>query len=384
MHTRNFVALSLALLTGWPVAAKDLPLETLRMPAGYQIAVYAEVPNARQMAQGADGIVYVGTRRLGKVFAVVDRNGDFSADEVLEIDSDLNLPTGVAYKDGNLYVGAVNQILEYSSIDSNLTSPPKPSTVVDDLPSERHHGWKFIDFGPDGLLYVPVGAPCNICLSEDPRYTSILRLDVDDPKPEIYATGIRNTVGFDWHPNTGEMWFTDNGRDNLSDDSPVCELNRVTKQGQHFGYPYFHADGIADPEFGTQGKSADQYVQPELLLGPHVAPLGMLFYTGSMLPKAMHLQALIAEHGSWNRSPEAGHTGYRVTVAHEIEGKLQYEVLIDGWLADTNEAWGRPVDLLQLKDGSILISDDRAGVVYRLTYAEPMQNLSSRSKATGS
>jgi glucose/arabinose dehydrogenase len=373
MQTRSFVALSLALLLTWPTAAKSLPLETLRMPAGYQIAVYAEVANARQMAEGAEGIVYVGTRRLGKVFAVVDRDGDFTADEVFEIASDLNLPSGVAYKDGSLYVGAVNQILEYASIDSNLASPPKPSTIVDDLPTEQHHGWKFIDFGPDGLLYVPIGAPCNICLSEDPRYTSILRMDVDNPKPEIYATGVRNTVGFDWHPVSGELWFTDNGRDSLGDETPACELNRVTKQGQHFGYPYFHADGIADPEFGVEGKPANQYVQPELLLGPHVAPLGMLFYTGSMLPKAMRHQALIAEHGSWNRTPEAGHTGYRVTVAHEKEGKLQYQVLIQGWLAETNEAWGRPVDLLQMKDGSVLISDDHAGVIYRLTYTEPQQ-----------
>tara|TARA_R110002072_G_scaffold59158_5_gene150794 strand:+ start:74432 stop:75601 length:1170 start_codon:yes stop_codon:yes gene_type:complete len=386
MLPRILIGLSLALPLTLPVSAKELPLETLRMADGFKIEVYAEVPNARQMAQGADGIVYVGTRRLGKVFAVVDGNGDFSADEVIEIDSGLNLPSGVAYQNGNLYVGAVSEILEYPGIDTSLESPPEPRKIIDDLPTDRHHGWKFIDFGPDGLLYVPVGAPCNICLSADPRYTSILRFDVAQSQsqsqsksrlqPEIYATGIRNTVGFDWHPETGELWFTDNGRDNLGDDSPSCELNRVTAKGQHFGYPYYHAEGIVDPEFGTKGKTADQYVEPELLLGPHVAPLGMLFYTGKMLPSKLHRQALIAEHGSWNRTPEAGHTGYRVSVAQGQTGGLRHEVLIEGWLEASNEAWGRPVDLLQLKDGSVLISDDQAGVIYRLTYREP----SSESK----
>ena len=368
MLIRMFVFVSL-MLAYFAVVAKELPLEKLNIPAGYEISVYAEVPNARQMTQGADGIVYVGTRRLGKVFAVVDRDGDYVADEVIEIDAGLDLPTGVAYRDGNLYVGAVNQILEYSGIDTQLSEPPEPNVIVADLPTERHHGWKFIDFGPDGQLYVPVGAPCNICLSEDPRYSSILRLDVKNPKPEIYVTGIRNTVGFDWHPATGELWFSDNGGDLLGDDFPPCELNRVTAAGQHFGYPFYHADSKPDPEFGAKGRAADQYIEPAMLLGPHVAPLGVLFYTGEMLPKGLRHQALIAEHGSWNRTPEAGHTGYRITMAKEQKGQFTYEVLIDGWLADNNEAWGRPVDFLQLDDGSLLISDDSAGVIYRLTYS---------------
>jgi glucose/arabinose dehydrogenase len=349
--------------------AKTLPLADLKLPDGYKIEVYAEVPNARQMAQGADGIVYVGSRRLGKVHAVVDSDHDYKADEVIEIDADLNLPTGVAYKNGSLYVGAVNEILEYKDIDTKLKSPPTPTTIYADLPKDRHHGWKFIDFGPDGDLYVPIGAPCNICLSEDPRYASILRMDVSNPKPEIYVAGVRNTVGFDWHPTTGNLWFSDNGRDMLGDEFPPCELNEVTAAGQHFGYPFYHADGKPDPEFGDQGKAADQYREPALLLGPHVAPLGVLFYTGDMLPAGIKNQALIAEHGSWNRSPEAGHTGYRITIARELAGELMYEVLVEGWLDDNNEAWGRPVDLLQLKDGSLLVSDDRAGVLYRITYS---------------
>ena len=364
---RLFILPALLLLTVTGYAA-SLPLSDLKLPDGYQIEVYAEVPNARQMALGADGIVYVGSRRLGKVHAVVDRNNDFKVDEVIEIDSDLNLPTGVAYKNGNLYVGAVNEILEYKNIDTNLQSPPAPRSIYSDLPKDRHHGWKFIDFGPDGDLYVPIGAPCNICLSEDPRYTSILRLDVNNPEPEIYVTGVRNTVGFDWHPVTGNLWFSDNGRDMLGDEFPPCELNEVTAAGQHFGYPFYHADGKPDPEFGDQGKAPDHYREPALLLGPHVAPLGVLFYTGNMLPAAMKNQALIAEHGSWNRSPEAGHTGYRITLARTIDGTLSYEVFVEGWLDSNNEAWGRPVDLLQLGDGSLLVSDDRAGVLYRITY----------------
>lgn len=323
------------------------------------------MPNARQMTHGGKGVIYVGSRREGKVRAVQYSGSKASA--VTVVDEDLNLPTGVAYKNGSLYVGAVSEILEYKNIDAQLASPPEPKAIVDDLPTDRHHGWKFIDFGPDGQLYAPVGAPCNICLSEDPRYTAILRMDIDNPKPEIYVTGVRNTVGFDWHPTTGELWFSDNGRDLLGDEFPPCELNVATQKGQHFGYPFFHADGKPDPEFGGKGGPREDYVEPALLLGPHVAPLGVHFYLGHQLP--IHHQALIAEHGSWNRTPEAGHTGYRVTLARSVDGKLIYEVLIDGWLDENNEAWGRPVDFLELEDGSLLISDDKAGVIYRLTYS---------------
>ncbi len=355
-----------AALTVTP-AVSAMPLDSLNMPDGYQIEVYAEVTNARQMAQGPEGIIYVGTRRDGRVFAVVDKDDDFKADQVIEIDAELNLPSGLTYKGGDLYVGAVSEILVYRDIDQQLNSPPEPEVLIGDLPTERHHGWKFIDFGPDGHLYVPVGAPCNICLSEDPRYASILRYDIEEPaKPEIYAHGVRNTVGFDWHPETGNLWFSDNGRDHLGDESPACELNEVSEAGQHFGYPFFHEDGLADPEFGEKGQSASSYIEPALKLGPHVAPLGILFYTGDMFPDLKN-QVLIAEHGSWNRTPEAGHTGYRVTLGREQEKGMSYEVLIDGWLEDSNESWGRPVDFLQLKDGSLLISDDKANVIYRLS-----------------
>lgn len=348
--------------------AKNLPLGQLNLPAGFLIDKYAEVDNARQMAHGGKGIIFVGTRKDGNVYAVVDADGDKKADSVHLIDHDLNLPSGLAYRDGDLYVGAVNEILVYRNIDSQLKSPPKPQVLTDQLPDKSHHGWKYLGFGPDGKLYIPVGAPCNICLSENPQFASILRMDVTKPDQiEHYVSGIRNTVGFDWHPTTGELWFTDNGRDLMGDNLPPGELNRISKQGQHFGYPFFHAGDIADPKFGD-GKKPEDYVYPELKLDPHVAALGMKFYFGNMFPKAYQQQVFMAEHGSWNRSKEAGHTGHRITVARKnSDGKLVYETLIDGWL-QKNKAWGRPVDVLELDDGSMLISDDKAGVIYRLSY----------------
>ena len=349
--------------------AKDLPLETLTLPEGFEISIFAEVENARQLARGDDGTIYVGSRRAGKVHAVRDNDGDYRADKVYLIDESLTMPSGVTFHDGDLFVGAVDRILRYPNIAAKLNSPPEPEVLIDNLPDEKHHGWKFIDFGPDNYLYVPVGAPCNICLSEDERFASILKIDIKEPTAEIYARGIRNTVGFDWHPTTGELWFTDNGRDMLGDDIPPCELNRISAENQHFGYPFFHGDGIRDPEFGD-GKNADDFEPPALALGPHVAPLGLLFYTGNQFPSRYKNQAFIAEHGSWNRSEEAGHTGYRVTLAIDSSGTPVYETLIDGWLKEDNSAWGRPVDFLQLPDGSILISDDTAGVIYRLSYRD--------------
>ena len=351
------------------VDAKPLPLSKLNLPDGFVIEQYAEVPNARQMTRGGEGVIYVGTRRKGKVYAVVDNDGDHKSDEVHLIDSNLNMPSGLAYRDGDLYVGAVNKVLVYRDIDSQLADPPKAELLTDQLPGEQHHGWKYLGFGPDGKLYIPVGAPCNICLSKNPQFASILRMDVSKPEQlESYASGIRNTVGFDWHPNTGELWFTDNGRDMMGDDLPPGELNRISSQGQHFGYPFFHAGTIADPKFG-KGKNSAHYVHPELNLDPHVAALGIKFYLGKMFPKQYHQQVFMAEHGSWNRSKEAGHTGHRITVARENSaGDLVYDTLIDGWLQN-NKAWGRPVDVLELDDGSMLISDDKAGVIYRLSYA---------------
>ncbi len=354
----------------WP---DDLPLDKISLPEGFTIEVYADsVPNARQMALSPSGVLYVGSRRDGTVHAVVDSDGDMKGDEVLMIAEDLEMPSGLAYREGSLYVAAVSRILRYDDIDSRLQDPPEPVVIVDDLPTEGHHGWKFIDFGPDGKLYVPVGAPCNVCERPDP-FATVLRMNADGSEREVYARGIRNSVGFAWHPSTGELWITDNGSDNISDDPaitddlPSCELNHAPEPGMHFGYPYYHQGDTPDPEFG-EGRTADEFTPPAVLLGPHVAPLGIDFYTGTMFPESYQNQAFIAEHGSWNRREKIG---YRVKLVHFDENGLAtgQEVFAEGWLEeDTN--WGRPVDIETLPDGSILISDDQANAIYRVTYSE--------------
>lgn len=364
------VLLFVAAYIYWP---DDLPLDKIRLPEGFTIEVYADsVPNARQMALSPSGVLYVGSRRDGTVHAVVDSDGDMKGDEVFVIAEDLVMPSGLAYREGSLYVAAVSRILRYDDIDSHLHDPPEPVVVVDDLPTERHHGWKFIDFGPDGKLYVPVGAPCNVCERPDP-FATVLRMNADGSEREVYARGIRNSVGFAWHPTTGELWITDNGSDNISedpaitDDLPSCELNHAPEPGMHFGYPYYHQGDTPDPEFG-EGRTADEFTLPAILLGPHVAPLGIDFYTGTMFPESYRNQAFIAEHGSWNRREKIG---YRVKLVHFDEDGLAtgQEVFAEVWLeGDTN--WGRPVDVETLPDGSILISDDQANAIYRVTYSE--------------
>jgi glucose/arabinose dehydrogenase len=351
-------------------AKADVQLDKLKLPEGFTIDVWAaEVPNARSMAVSESGIVFVGNRQEKNVYALVDENGDGKADSKYVLANDLRMPNGVAIKDGDLYVAEVSRILRFKNIENNLTKPTY-EVVYDGYPDEAHHGWKFIAFGPDGMLYVPVGAPCNICLSEDPIFASITRLDVSKPgaKPEIYANGVRNSVGMTWHPETKELWFTDNGRDMLGDDTPDCELNRATKVGQHFGYPFWHAGTIKDPELGSEGKEASFYTAPEAKLGAHTAPLGLRFYTGDQFPATYKNQLFIAKHGSWNRSTKSG---YEVVLARlDAAGKVSgQEVMVSGWLDQaTQEAWGRPVDVQQLADGSLLISDDVANCIYRLSY----------------
>lgn len=367
-----------ALLLGLAGAATLLPptadisLDKIELPEGFSIELYADdVPNARQMALTPGGTLFVGSRQGGKVHAVVDRDGDFKADQVYLIDEDLTMPSGVAFRDGSLYVGAVNRILRYDDIEARLDDPPEPVEVVSDLPSDGHHGWKYIDFGPDGKLYVPVGAPCNICEKPDP-YAAILRMNPDGSAREVYARGVRNSVGLAWHPTTGHLWFTDNGRDNISpdaavtDDLPSCELNHAPEPGLHFGFPYIHQGDTPDPEFG-EGHSPDDYTPPAVKLGPHVAPLGLVFYTGDMFPDAYKNQAFIAEHGSWNRRQK---NGYRIQLVHfdEAGNAVGQEVFAKGWL-DGEENWGRPNDVEQMPDGSLLVSDDQAGAIYRITYA---------------
>lgn len=347
--------------------AASLPLDRIKLPAGFKIDVYAEVPDARSMALSPSGIVYVGNKDKGSVYAIQDTNGDHKADKRWEVASGLNMPNGVAFSGGDLYIAEVSRISRLPSIESNLSRPPRLVTVNDDYPSETHHGWKYIAFGPDGKLYVPVGAPCNICERDDDVYASITRINKDGSGREVFAHGVRNSVGFTWHPETKEMWFTDNGRDMLGDNKPSCELNIAARAGQHFGYPYCHEGAIKDPEFGNKRPCAD-FVAPAEKLGPHVAPLGLKFYTGSMFPASFRNQLFVAEHGSWNRSKKSGYVIALVTV--KGGRSAGHEVFASGWLNDdTQKVWGRPVDILMLEDGSMLVSDDQAGVVYRISYA---------------
>jgi glucose/arabinose dehydrogenase len=359
----NLPGSSAPALTGY---AATLPLEKIKLPAGFTISVFAEVEDARSMALSPSGVLYVGNRDKDKVYAVKDENGDFKADKKWVLATGLNMPNGVAFKDGNLYVAEVNKISKFTGIESKLDNPGTPTVITESYPKDGHHGWKYIAFGPDGKLYVPVGAPCNICESEDEIYASITRINVDGSGREIFAKGVRNTVGFTWHPTTKELWFTDNGRDMLGDDTPSCELNIASKKGMHFGYPYCHEGGIKDPEFGAK-HPCSEFTAPADKLGPHVAPLGLKFYTGKMFPASYKNQVFVAEHGSWNRKKKIG---YNVTLVKTQNNKVAgHEVFASGWLDDESQKeWGRPVDVLLMPDGSMLVSDDKAGVIYRISY----------------
>lgn len=348
-----------------------LPIQEIKLPPGFAIQVYSDqVPNARQMALSPKGILYVGSRNEGKVYAVVDQDRDGRAEKVHTIARGLELPSGVAFRDGALYVAEVNRVLRWDGIDGKIADPPKPAVVSEAFPRDRHHGWKFIAFGPDGLLYVPVGAPCNICEGDKPIYATITRLRVGPDgkggQPEIFASGIRNTVGFDWHPQTRELWIAENGRDWLGNDNPPDELNRAYKQGLHFGFPYCHGGDTPDPEFGKK-QGCERFEKPAIKLGPHVAAIGMRFYTGTLFPAAYRNHAFIAEHGSWNRDEPLG---YRVTLVKVDGGRaVSYETFAEGWLRKNGKAWGRPADVLVMPDGALLVSDDEAGAIYRITYA---------------
>jgi glucose/arabinose dehydrogenase len=355
--------------TAWSSIAAALPLETIKLPPGFAIELWARVDNARQMALGGTdekgGVLYVGSRGAGKVHAV-RFDAAYRAGPVTRIAEGLNMPSGLAWRNGSLYVGAVNRILRYDEIDQRIDRPPAPVTVTDTLPKDTHHGWKFIAFGPDGRLYVPVGAPCNICDPGDP-HAAMLRMNADGSGREIFARGIRNSVGFDWSPIDGALWFTDNGRDMLGDDSPPDELNRAPRAGMHFGYPFCHGGDLPDPEYGARRKCSE-FEAPAQKLGPHVASLGMRFYTGKMFPAEYRNQIFIAEHGSWNRSKKIG---YRIALVRVRDGRVaSYETFASGWLQGES-GWGRPADLLVLPDGSLLVADDYAGAIYRISYRKP-------------
>jgi glucose/arabinose dehydrogenase len=353
-----------ALAAAWMLpASAAVDLSSIRLPPGFSIEVWAEgVTNARSLAAGGDGVVYVGTRTAGNVYAVRPRAD--GTREVVTVLSGLNMPNGVAYRDGALYVAEVDRILRYDGIASRLAGPPGP-VVVTMLPKERHHGWRYMAFGPDGLLYVAIGVPCNVCDRDKDDFATIVRMKPDGSAREVVARGVRNSVGFTWHPRTRQLWFTDNGRDMLGDDVPPCELNRLSRVGEHFGFPFCHGTGVVDPEFGALG-SCSSSTPPVADLGPHVAPLGLVFYEGSKVPGAFRGDVLIAEHGSWNRSEKIG---YRITRVRLDGARARgYENFASGWLGADGKVSGRPVDLLLRDDGSLLVSDDLAGVVYRIFY----------------
>ena len=346
--------------------------EALRVPKGFQIELLTDaVPSARAMTLGryADGrgVVYVGSMGAGKVYAVEIDQG--RARGVHTLVSGLQLPAGVAYRNGQLYVSAVSKILRFDAIDERLQKPFPPVIVTDRLPVETHHGAKFIGFGPDGLLYVAVGAPCNVCVP-DAVHGQILRMKPDGSARELVALGVRNSVGFDWSPLDRALWFTDNGRDMLGDDLPSDELNRAAQPGQHFGFPYCHQGDVADPEFGAR-RRCDESVAPVAKLGAHVASLGMRFYNGSQFPADYRGGIFIAEHGSWNRSKKSGYQVVRVVL--DAQGRvLRHAPFVQGWLqvdaGGRETVLGRPADVLVLPDGSLLISDDLGGAIYRVRY----------------
>jgi len=347
----------------------QIPIDKLQLPEGFQLDVYSDdVENARSMCLSPNGTLFVGTRGKGSVYALVDQDKDGRAEKKYVLMEDGKMPNGVAFKDGDLYVAEVSRILKFSDIENKLDNPGKPEVVYDKYPTETHHGWKYIAFGPDDRLYVPVGAPCNICKSEDPVFAAITSINADGTDMRIEQEGVRNTVGFDWDPVTGELWFTDNGRDWLGDDSPECELNRTNNKKGHFGYPYCHQGDTLDPEFG-EGKSCDDYTAPVVNLGPHTAPLGMEFYAGSNFPEGYKDDIYVARHGSWNRSEKIG---YDVVRIHKKEdGSFEWLPFISGWLSDDKtEVWGRPVDIEVMPDGSMLISDDFGDAIYRV-YHKP-------------
>lgn len=358
LHRTRALTATLALILCAPTAFATPPLEKLHVPPGFTIELVTDaVPEAREMALGDQGTLFVGSFRDGSVRAL-DRAG-----RVHVVASGLHLPSGVAYHDGDLYVGAVSTIYRLDDIEQHLDAPPAPVVITDRLPDKDHHGWKHIEFGPDGALWVPVGAPCNIC-DEDAPFASMLKMDPATGDYQVFARGIRNSVGFDFEPATGVLWFTDNGRDMLGDDIPPCELNRAPSAGMNFGYPHIHGADLRDPEFG-KGHDPANYTPPALAMQAHVAPLGIAFYTGDSFPAAYDDALFIAQHGSWNRSSKVG---YQVIVAHVQDGRVvSSEPFLTGFL-EGEESWGRPVDVVVDRDGSLLVSDDQQGAIYRIRW----------------
>jgi glucose/arabinose dehydrogenase len=357
--------IQLAPITPPPLAtaADKLPVDKLKVPKGFKIEVYASgIPNARSLRLGDKGTVFVSNRTLDKIYAIVDKGGKR---EVKVIAKDLYRPNGIALHDGTLYIAELSQVSKIEKIEDNLDNTPKPTIIYSDLPKDEPHGWKYLTVGPDNKLYFNVGAPCNICLPP-PTHAQIRRINLDGSGMEVVARGTRQIVGMDWHPTLKQLYFTENARDWMSEELPNDKLNRLTQPGKdNFGYPYCHQGNIPDPEFGW-GHSCDEFTKPVGLLGPHSAPLGIKFYTGNAFPSEYRGQAFIARHGSWNKSKKIG--GDIVVAKLNKDGTLKsLDSFITGFI-DNNNYVGRPVDLLVLKDGSLLISDDYNGAIYRVSY----------------
>lgn len=352
----QFLCITLVLSLGWHVVA---------LPPGFELTTLTDaVPNARQMVESPSGVIYVGSRQVGSVYAVVP-NADKTDAAVTVVAKDLPMPSGLTLLGDDLVIAALNRILRIRNIDEVYREQPDLETITDDLPTDQHHGWKYLEHDPEGYLYLNVGAPCNVCLRDDPRYASIVRLNPADGATTIYAHGVRNSVGFAWHPETAQLWFSDNGRDWMGPEVPLEEINVVSNPSEHFGFPYVHAGVVMDPEFG-QGKSPEDYVKPKFYIRAHAAALGIAFYTGSQFPDEYRNALFVAEHGSWNHAPREPR-GYRVSVILETANGLHYEPFADQWLVDGRVS-GRPNDVIVLKDGSLLISDDQQGSLYRVTY----------------
>jgi glucose/arabinose dehydrogenase len=342
-------------------APKDIPIDKVKLPPGFRIAIWAEgLPNARSIAVGTKGTVFVGTRLIDKVYAVVDRG---ERREVKVLLKGLHRPNGVAFKDGALFVAELSRILRYDGIEEHLDDPPAPVVVYDKLPKDEPHGWKFLAIGPDDKLYFNIGAPCNICMPP-PTNARIVRVNRDGSGFETFARGTRQVVGFDWDPRTKELWFTENQRDWLGEDQPEDKLNRAQRAGLNFGFPYCHGGDTLDPEFG-KGHSCSEFTPPAAKVGPHTAPLGMRFYTGGMFPPEYKNRIIMALHGSWNRTQKSGYKLLSATV--NVDGKAKVETFAEGWLQG-NEFWGRPVDVQVMPDGALLVSDDWTGALYRISY----------------
>lgn len=342
-----------------------LPLSKIKLPPGFSIQIYADqVRNARSMDLSPEGTLYVGTMSKGEVYALRDEDGDHHAEVKYILATGLNTPNGVAWKDGDLYVAEISRIYKFPDIEHHLDAPNK-EVFFDGYPDKSHHGWKYIAFGPDGQLYVPVGAPCNICEPDEPIFGTITRIHMATRKMDIVQRGIRNSVGITWHPVTGALWFTDNGGDWLGEDMPSCELNYAPVEGMNFGYPYCHQGDFPDPKLGKK-HTCSEFTPPAEKLGAHVAPLGLEFNTGGMFPEPYRHGLFIAEHGSWNRTVPSGYRVVCLTV-DSTNAVTAQEIFAEGWM-DGGAAWGRPVDIEFMPDGSMLVSDDYAGVIYRIAY----------------